>query len=89
MDSMVERWLESKGVTLWADWNITDPVQRRKAADWFEAQMQEWEGYKLVAVHEFYGYVTGPQEWENDPKKPKPTHSILYGLPSNGWDVTG
>ena len=79
MDSMVERWLESKGVTLWADWNITDPVQRRKAADWFEAQMQEWEGYKLVAVHDFHERNTAPS---------KP-HSILYGLPSNGWDVTG
>jgi hypothetical protein len=39
---LVDEWLGLKGVTLWGDWDITDPAQRRLAAEWLATQMWEY-----------------------------------------------
>lgn len=41
----IEEWLGTKGVTLWADWDITDPVQCRLAAEWLATQMEEYDSW--------------------------------------------
>jgi hypothetical protein len=42
----IERWLLSKHATLWADWDITDPKRRRKAAEWFLKEMESFREYE-------------------------------------------
>jgi len=41
----IEKWLMSKGTTLWADWDISQPDRRRKAAEWFAAQQADLMGW--------------------------------------------
>jgi hypothetical protein len=43
----IERWLQSKQVTLWANWDITQPDSLRKAAIWFNEQRNQ------LWVHEY------------------------------------
>lgn len=38
----VERWLDSLGVTIWADWNVQDPDRRKGAATWFIKQVHDF-----------------------------------------------
>lgn len=39
---MIEEWLASKNVDLWADWRISDPERRKLAAEWFGQQMADY-----------------------------------------------
>jgi hypothetical protein len=39
--ALADAWLASLGVTLWADWDVTDPNRRRKAAEWFVEQYDQ------------------------------------------------
>lgn len=55
---LVEAWLASKGVTLWCNWNIQDPVQRRQAAVWFVSQARELTQYNVDQARQ-----SGP-EWD-------------------------
>lgn len=45
---LIDSWLESKGTTLWADWDISDPGQRAKAAAWFREQMDMFLMYQAM-----------------------------------------
>ena len=36
----VSQWLDSKHVTLWADWIVTDPGRKEKAIDWFMGEIK-------------------------------------------------
>jgi hypothetical protein len=45
--ALVERWLEAKGVTLWADWTVTHPKSRRLAAVWFAREMESFAGFVM------------------------------------------
>lgn len=47
----IDAWLKDKGVTLWADWYIEDPVQRRVAATWFANQINEMSAHRKRAAH--------------------------------------
>jgi len=38
---VVERWLADKHVMLWMDWDITDPKERRAAAEWFRHEIED------------------------------------------------
>jgi len=38
---IIEDWLASKNVDLWANWRISDPARRAEAAEWFSQQMTE------------------------------------------------
>lgn len=38
----VSAWLDTKGITLWGDYMITDPNSKRAAAKWFITQMDEF-----------------------------------------------
>lgn len=62
-----ENWLAQLGTTLWADWDVTDGEQRRKAAEWFEKQIGIYEDYLM----EKYERTTAPNDdaqaiWEHD-----------------------
>lgn len=52
MQRSVEEWLESKGVTLWADWDISDPGQRAKAAAWFDQQFEDFYAWLMAKLNE-------------------------------------
>jgi hypothetical protein len=36
----IEDWLVQKQITLWADWDISEPDRRALAAEWFAHQIQ-------------------------------------------------
>jgi len=38
---VVERWLSEKHTVLWMDWDVTDPKERRAAAEWFRHEMDD------------------------------------------------
>ena len=42
----IGKWLDTKGVTLWGDWDITDPKQRAEAAWWFANQMDDYQQWQ-------------------------------------------
>lgn len=62
----VEAWLESKHTTLWQDFNLHDPVQRRKAAEWFVSEQ--------LAARQF----TFPEEtvWSHHGIEIRPSNSL-------------
>jgi hypothetical protein len=35
-------WLRTKGITVWLNWDITDPKERREAAEYFYTQMESY-----------------------------------------------
>jgi hypothetical protein len=37
----IKVWLLSKGVTLWASWDLSQPERLQEAAEWFKAQSDE------------------------------------------------
>jgi hypothetical protein len=43
---MIRDWLDSKGVTLWADWTLTDPADRDIAAMWFLREYHAFQHYQ-------------------------------------------
>jgi hypothetical protein len=43
----VERWLEAKGVTLWADWFISEPDRRKLAAEWFVSEVEDFYRFAM------------------------------------------
>jgi hypothetical protein len=43
---MIRDWLDSKGVTLWADWTLTDPADRDLAAMWFLREYYAFQHYQ-------------------------------------------
>lgn len=62
--TLVEEWLESKGVTLWADWNISDPVRRQVAADWFSQQMAQYLAFCAKRAKDNQPAVGTIREWD-------------------------
>lgn len=38
----VGQWLDSKHVTLWSDWIVTDPKRKEQAIDWFMREMSAY-----------------------------------------------
>lgn len=42
---VIELWLASKGVTLWADWDVTSQDRVQLAAQWFQKQMDEYNDF--------------------------------------------
>ena len=42
----IKEWLLSKGVTLWASWDLSQPERLHEAAVWFKAQTQELEQFR-------------------------------------------
>lgn len=69
---MIEEWLKSKGVTLWADWDISADDQRAKAAEWFSKQLSDYFGFamsyhdKRIAESQKYGqeYPTNDERFD-------------------------
>lgn len=45
--ALVEGWLANKGVTLWMDWDISQPERRRQAAQWFLKSRDEFDRYVI------------------------------------------
>lgn len=66
MSDPIEDWLKSKGVTLWADWYIDDPKERKEAADWFLEQIESYAKF-------FREWMWGPdQDPQTQPVYPDP-----------------
>lgn len=49
---VIDRWLESKGVTLWADWEIIHPERRRLAAQWFLGELRALDLWERTVLTE-------------------------------------
>ena len=62
--TLVEEWLESKGITLWADYDISDPARRRVAADWFSQQMAQYLAYCARQAKDNQAPVGSIREWD-------------------------
>jgi hypothetical protein len=43
---MIRDWIDSKGVSLWADWLVTDTEQRDMAAMWFLREYHAFQHYQ-------------------------------------------
>lgn len=37
----IELWLAKKPTTSWVNWDITDPKERREAAEWLYGQLRQ------------------------------------------------
>ena len=66
-----DRFLASKGITFWADWTITDPIQRRKAAEWFVKTLAEFKQWEVA-------------EWWANSSPPEGAVQEVFG---GAWDV--
>lgn len=44
----IEEWLAAKNVDLWANWRVSDPEQRAKAAAWFQQQMEDYDAFRMA-----------------------------------------
>lgn len=65
----IKAWLLSKGVTLWADWDLTQPERLQAAAEWFHSQMRECEKFTYPNATKFMGpmvpwYDPSSKEWD-------------------------
>ena len=38
----IEAWLVAKHITTWVNWDLTDPKERRQAAEWMYDQMKNF-----------------------------------------------
>lgn len=74
----IEQWLASKGVTLWADWYIEDPVQRHAAAEWFASSIQQFNTHRVE---------TARKNFVNELIEVDTGRSVLLRQ-SGGFDVT-
>lgn len=48
----VDKWLASKGTTLWSDWDISKPSRRLLAAEWFVRQIEQCVTWKEAQKEE-------------------------------------
>jgi hypothetical protein len=65
MKELVKDWLRTKGVTLWADWDITDHKEIEPAAAWFAKEMQSFEAWALgrIAVYSPESFLKVQNLW--------------------------
>lgn len=52
----IKAWLLSKGVTLWASWDLSQPERLHEAAVWFLAQTQELSDFRCKQTPEFQAF---------------------------------
>jgi len=43
----IDNWLKAKGITVWLNWDITDPIERRQAAEYFYSQTESFITWHL------------------------------------------
>lgn len=51
----IKAWLLSKGVTLWASWDLSQPERLHEAAVWFKTQMYDCEKFNYPGATKFMG----------------------------------
>lgn len=69
----IKAWLLSKGVTLWASWDLSQPERLQEAAEWFKTQMNDC--HKWVHTNPAYQWrMLGYDE-------------VTEFFNSNSWDV--
>jgi len=69
---VVERWLEQKHCTLWADFDIDDAKGRRAAAEWFRHEIDSFEHFWIVPFIEEARVprkLLSEREWPHFPPK--------------------
>ncbi len=44
----IEDWLAAKPTTSWVNWDITDPKERREAAEWFYNQLASYNRFVVL-----------------------------------------
>lgn len=47
----IKEWLLSKGVTLWASWDLSQPERLHEAAMWFKAQSDECAKFYMDSLY--------------------------------------
>ncbi len=60
----IKTWLLSKGVTLWASWDLSQPERLQEAAEWFKAQMYDCEKFNYPNATKFMGPMMTAQQMD-------------------------
>ena len=56
---VIDSWLQSLHTTLWLDWDITDPRQRKQAAEFVNTMMDDIMRYATKVKGEARAYDAG------------------------------